>query len=173
MFLLNIRPKNINLESTTDSRMENNLNRFQSSSNINDLDKTFLKGNHINHSEHRHHKKGDINGDGKIDIDDIKLLKDHLDGKITLDEEQLESADIDNDGKVDLKDLRLMIYRFEERRNLQDRVSHLQQLYRSLSTIHDNGSSNPVSKVDGSYLSDVKEELDNATLQLNTLDQMM
>lgn len=163
----------MNLESKLNSIKENNLNGFQLSRNVNDLDKVFLKNNDVKHSEHKHRKKGDVNNDGKIDNDDIKLVKDHLDGKITLDKEQLESADMDGDGKVDLRDLRLMLYRFDERSNLEDRVSQLQQLYRSLSAVHDNGTDNPISKVDGSYLSDVKEELDNATFQLNTFNQMM
>jgi hypothetical protein len=49
--------------------------------------------------------KGDVNGDGRITIDDMLLIKLHIIGKITLSGEDYESADVNGDGLVNVSDL--------------------------------------------------------------------
>lgn len=48
--------------------------------------------------------KGDINGDGKINIKDWNMLYRYINETIEFDENQLERADINGDGKVNIKD---------------------------------------------------------------------
>ena len=55
--------------------------------------------------------KGDVTGDGIVDISDITMLSLYLLGYNSLDENQQKPADIDDNDKVDLADLaRLMQY---------------------------------------------------------------
>lgn len=49
--------------------------------------------------------RGDVNGDGVINLKDSTLLRNHLIGNTTLTAEQLERADVNYDGKADLKDV--------------------------------------------------------------------
>ena len=52
--------------------------------------------------------KGDINGDGVLDIQDITLLQRHLAEYVTLTESQLIAADVDGDGEVNINDATAM-----------------------------------------------------------------
>ena len=54
------------------------------------------------------YEKGDINRDGKLDLDDLNLLKKYLNGKVTFVLEQKKLADINNDGAIDSKDASLL-----------------------------------------------------------------
>ena len=51
---------------------------------------------------------GDINNDGKISTDDSLLLKNHLVGKMILDENEKTLADINGDSQISLSDLSLL-----------------------------------------------------------------
>ena len=48
--------------------------------------------------------KGDINGDGKIDIIDREIVRAHILGLITLSDDEFIAADIDDDGVIDIID---------------------------------------------------------------------
>lgn len=50
-------------------------------------------------------KKGDINGDGKINIKDLNMLYEHIQEIKTLNSDELRRADVNDDGKVNNKDL--------------------------------------------------------------------
>ena len=49
--------------------------------------------------------KGDVNGDGRITQLDLSLMKGHILGKFTPDNNALIAADVNNDGKVNITDL--------------------------------------------------------------------
>ena len=46
----------------------------------------------------------DINGDGKINIQDWKILYEYINETIKLSDEELQRADVNRDGKVNIKD---------------------------------------------------------------------
>ena len=46
----------------------------------------------------------DINGDGKINIQDWNILYEYINETITLSDEELQRADVNRDGKVNIKD---------------------------------------------------------------------
>ena len=52
--------------------------------------------------------KGDIDGDGRLTVNDIALLKLHLIDIELLEGEQLEAADIDGDGRISINDMAQM-----------------------------------------------------------------
>lgn len=52
--------------------------------------------------------KGDVNGDGNIDISDLAMVKAKMLGKITLSNEYSKSSDINGDGKIDISDLAMI-----------------------------------------------------------------
>ena len=49
--------------------------------------------------------KGDINGDGKITLEDLALVNGHVVGYVTLTGAQFNKADVNNDGIVNALDL--------------------------------------------------------------------
>ena len=51
---------------------------------------------------------GDVNSDGVLDVNDVKLLQNYLHHKDTFTKETFESADLNNDGKVNVVDLAIM-----------------------------------------------------------------
>lgn len=53
--------------------------------------------------------KGDINGDGILNLKDIMIILKHVSGKVILDDSQLNTADSNEDGIVNLKDLMLIL----------------------------------------------------------------
>ena len=53
--------------------------------------------------------KGDIDGNGTIDEDDLTLGLNHVSKKSELTEEQQKRADVNEDGTIDLKDLMLLV----------------------------------------------------------------
>ena len=53
--------------------------------------------------------RGDINGDGNIDINDVTILNAYVLGSRTLDEFQLEAADVNGDGLIDINDVTYLI----------------------------------------------------------------
>jgi hypothetical protein len=56
--------------------------------------------------------KGDINGDGRINVTDVTLLDGYLiDGGLELDEFQLEAADVNCDGEINITDVTRLIAR--------------------------------------------------------------
>lgn len=48
---------------------------------------------------------GDINLDGKVDIQDATAIQKHLAQLVTFDEEQMKIADTNGDGKVNIRDV--------------------------------------------------------------------
>lgn len=49
--------------------------------------------------------KGDLNGDGKIDEQDLRLLENHIYERAMLTGNALIAADVNNDGLIDLADI--------------------------------------------------------------------
>lgn len=54
-------------------------------------------------------EKGDVSGNGTVDISDARLILQAAVGKITLSEEQAAAADVNGDGKVTSSDARLVL----------------------------------------------------------------
>ena len=54
-------------------------------------------------------KAGDVNGDGKVDISDLRLTLRTVCGKVELTADQRKAADVEADGTVDIKDLRKIL----------------------------------------------------------------
>lgn len=52
---------------------------------------------------------GDVNGDGKVDLSDARLVMQHYNGAAVLDSTQQKSADANGDGKINLTDVKLMM----------------------------------------------------------------
>lgn len=48
---------------------------------------------------------GDANGDGVLSQEDVKVIEDHIAGKLKLEGKLLKNADVNNDGKVDKRDV--------------------------------------------------------------------
>lgn len=105
-------------------------------------------------------KGGDLNNDGKVDMDDILLMKDALDGKIELNEEELACADINHDGVVDYKDLNLLINHVLETKRAEERVNELQSAYEEMKAKRDKGYLS--SHIDELRENTVKAELEQA-----------
>lgn len=53
--------------------------------------------------------KGDVTGDGKVQIDDLRLVLRSVCQKVTLTSAQEKAADVEQNGKVDIADLRLIL----------------------------------------------------------------
>ncbi len=49
--------------------------------------------------------KGELNGDGKVDYADVRLLEEHLIHLKELPEDKLKNADMNNDDKITVTDL--------------------------------------------------------------------
>ena len=52
--------------------------------------------------------RGDLDGDGKITMNDLLLLRMHLNDNVSLTPEQISAADVNKDGNVDYEDLNLL-----------------------------------------------------------------
>jgi len=55
---------------------------------------------------------GDVNGDGKINARDAKLVLQYFNGKVELTEEQKAKADVNGDGKINARDAKLILQIF-------------------------------------------------------------
>lgn len=53
--------------------------------------------------------KGDVNRDGDVNIEDLRIVLRYVCGKVKMDEQQEEIADVIPDGKVDIQDLRKIL----------------------------------------------------------------
>lgn len=106
------------------------------------------------------YKPGDLNNDGKIDFDDVLILKDALDGKRELTEEELLCADLNQDGEIDYRDLNMLIDVVIESKRAEDRVSGLQGMYDEMKTKYEDGASVP--PVELMKMNTVKAELEQA-----------
>lgn len=111
-------------------------------------------------SSRKERRVGDLNNDGKIDFDDVLMLKDVLEGKRELDEKELEYADLNHDGVVDYKDLNLMIDLVFESRKAEDRVMELQGVYDEMQMREEKGLAS--SSLDKLRMGTVKSELEQA-----------
>jgi hypothetical protein len=105
-------------------------------------------------------KPGDLNDDGKIDFEDVLILKEVLEGKRKLGQKELEYADLNGDGVVDYKDLNLMINLVIESRKAEDRVMELQGVYDQLQMKRDQGLAK--SGMDKARIDTVKDNLEQA-----------
>ena len=54
-------------------------------------------------------RAGDVNGDGKVNIEDLRITLRKVCGKVQLTAEQEQAADVEADGTVDIKDLRKIL----------------------------------------------------------------
>lgn len=54
-------------------------------------------------------QKGDVNGDGAVDIQDLRMVLRYVCGKTDLTKQQLKLADVVEDGTVDIQDLRKVL----------------------------------------------------------------
>ena len=52
---------------------------------------------------------GDLNGDGKVDLNDAKILLRGAVGIIKLTDEQKKAADINGDGQINLNDAKMLL----------------------------------------------------------------
>lgn len=52
---------------------------------------------------------GDVNGDGKVNLTDVKLVMQHYNGAGTFNSQQKKNADVNGDGKINLTDAKLMM----------------------------------------------------------------
>ena len=57
--------------------------------------------------------RGDVNGNGYLEEDDIQDILRYVSEKIDLTEEQLEQADVNGDGEVDVADMRLLLRKIQ------------------------------------------------------------
>ena len=55
---------------------------------------------------------GDVNGDGKINARDAKLVLQYFNGKTEFTEEQKAKADVNGDGKINARDAKLILQIF-------------------------------------------------------------
>nr|WP_288555465.1 ZmpA/ZmpB/ZmpC family metallo-endopeptidase-related protein [uncultured Mediterraneibacter sp.] len=58
--------------------------------------------------------KGEVNGDKKVDYDDVELLELYLIHQATLDAEGMKNADVNSDGAITVTDLTLLIQKLEK-----------------------------------------------------------
>ena len=133
---------------------------------------TFLR-NHIEDFslETKALQKFDLNGDGKVDNEDLELFNQYQEGEVEFSEEQKEAADVNGDGAVDKKDYSLFIYAILHKAEAEDRVRDLESLYNSLSK-----NQKPfmvVSGVDGADIKSVKSELSQAVSNLIFIYSLM
>ena len=112
----------------------------------------------------RFRRPGDLNNDGKVDMDDVLMMKDVLDGKIHLDEDELKYADINHDGIVDYKDLNLMINLVLESNKAEEKVTELQSVYDEVKKKEEKGSS--ISNLDKVQINSAKADLEQAIADL-------
>ena len=54
-------------------------------------------------------RKGDINGDGEIDIFDVRVILDHINGITMLESGAIAAADVTGDGEIDIFDVRAIL----------------------------------------------------------------
>lgn len=52
---------------------------------------------------------GDVNGDGRIDLTDARLMMQYYNGADVLDSQQQKNADVNGDGKINLTDVKLVM----------------------------------------------------------------
>ena len=58
---------------------------------------------------------GDVDGDGKINARDAKLIMQYFTKKITLTEEQQKRAEVSGDGKINARDAKLIMQYFTKK----------------------------------------------------------
>lgn len=114
---------------------------------------------------------GDLNRDGKIDYEDLKVLRDYVKGDSELTEEQHENADVNQDGVVNENDYYFLYYGISERDKVEDRIMELESLYVTL--IGGKQSASAVLGVDNSSIDAVKAELDMAKAYLAVLNSLI
>lgn len=63
--------------------------------------------------------KGDVNGDGKVNVTDVSLVAAHVKGKKPLSEEQRKAADVNKDGKVNVSDVSAIAAQVKGKKSLK------------------------------------------------------
>lgn len=62
--------------------------------------------NNVSHKERANiYRKGDINGDGKVNVKDLEILYGYINETLSLNSEELQRAELNDDGKVNARDL--------------------------------------------------------------------
>jgi len=72
-------------------------------------------------------KKGEVNGDKKIDYEDVNLLEFHLINKKLLDNIYLENADMNNDGFITVTDLAILVQKLENKLDYEVSLEEVKQ----------------------------------------------
>lgn len=168
MFVLNIIHNNFSTD--IEEQVVNEKSSYSGNKyfDVEDIDKMLLS----NRSEIRANpKKGDLNKDGKVDKEDLTILKEYLEGERELDEEQLKEADLNEDGVVNDEDYKLFLYGFLERRKLEERVYNLKYIYHSL--FMGEKPAHSVSGIDNTDISAVRLELQIAVTRLAVLNTLI
>lgn len=161
MFTLNIQSNLITGgASTSPVNKEDDL--FSNEEMIREMESFFFRGKS---------KKLDFNKDGRVDEEDMKVLKDYLDGKAALSDSDLKEADLNHDGKVDRNDLIAFVNLLDMQRQTKDKVRDLQQLYETL--LAGQVSSRIVLGVDNIDIDGVKSELEKTKSLLNTYTALL
>ena len=89
--------KGLDIDTSTDEIKEGaNLQIYDNWSSTNDSQTFDIISDYL---------KGDINGDGKINIKDWNMLYEYTNETMKLNDEELQRADVNGDGKVNIKDL--------------------------------------------------------------------
>ena len=89
--------KGLDIDTSTDEIKEGaNLQIYDNWSSTNDSQTFDIISDYL---------KGDINGDGKINIKDWNMLYEYTNETMKLSDEELQRADVNGDGKVNIKDL--------------------------------------------------------------------
>lgn len=115
--------------------------------------------------------KGDLNNDNKVDSEDLKILKDFLDGKRDLNDEQKANADMNGDNVIDKKDYALFVYALTEGNALKDKLLELQSLYANLTG--NKKLDKEVLGVNNSEINSVQLEMDITKSKITTLDSII
>lgn len=96
-----------NKYANTSITMTDKNNKAKTNGNIATGDKITITNNGITNS-FTISVKGDVSGDGKIDVSDLALIKASMLGKISISGVNKEGADINKDGIVDVSDLAMV-----------------------------------------------------------------
>ncbi len=70
---------------------------------------TYAEENNITFIEVKETASGDINGDGEVNLSDVRIMISKIASGAELTEEEIAAADLNGDGKADLSDVRLLI----------------------------------------------------------------
>jgi len=99
-------------------------------------------------------KKGEVNGDNKVNYDDVKCLENHLINSKKIESIYLENADINNDDSITVTDLTLLVQKLEKTLDYEVDFSKLEQ---ESKYVYKNADVSLVFKADVSYGAKIKK----------------